>query len=351
MMKMYILWLFFIQILLHVSISNSGKVPAIIVFGDSSVDSGNNNFIPTLARSNFPPYGKDFPNGDATGRFSNGRIATDFISEAFGIKPIVPAYLDPTYDISDFATGVCFASAGTGFDNATANVADVIPLWKEVEFYKDYQKKLKASFGDEKAKEIIRESLYLVSIGTNDFLENYYTQLERRMEYKTVQEYEDFLIVLAENFLREIYDLGARKISLTGLPPMGCLPLERAINIMGLHSCVEYYNDVALEFNAKLGCLVSKLNKDLHGFQLVDANAYDLLLQIVAQPSQFGFEDARVGCCGTGRFEMGFFCDPKSPFTCKDANKYVFWDAFHPSERTSQLVANYLIEKHIGKFL
>jgi len=165
---------------------------------------------------------------------------------------------------------------------------DVIPLWKEVEFYKDYQNKLKASFGDEKAKEIIRESLYLVSIGTNDFLENYYTQLERRMEYKTVQEYEDFLIVLAENFLREIYDLGARKISLTGLPPMGCLPLERAINIMGLHSCVDYYNDVALEFNAKLGCLVSKLNKDLHGFQLVDANAYDLILQIVAQPSQFG---------------------------------------------------------------
>jgi hypothetical protein len=111
------------QILLHASISHSGKVPAIIVFGDSSVDSGNNNFIPTIARSNFPPYGKDFPNGKSTGRFSNGRIAPDFISEAFGLKPIIPAYLDPSYNISDFATGVCFASAGTGFDNATASVA------------------------------------------------------------------------------------------------------------------------------------------------------------------------------------------------------------------------------------
>jgi hypothetical protein len=123
MRKMYnIVWLFCIEILLHFSKSNCGKVPAIIVFGDSSVDSGNNNFIPTIAKSNFAPYGRDFPNGIATGRFSNGRIAPDFISEAFGLKPIIPAYLDPSYNISDFATGVCFASAGTGYDNDTAKV-------------------------------------------------------------------------------------------------------------------------------------------------------------------------------------------------------------------------------------
>lgn len=64
-----------------------------------------------------------------------------------------------------------------------------------------------------------------------------------------------------------------------------------------------------------------------------------------------GFENAQVGCCGTGRFEMGFMCDPKSPFTCTDANKYVFWDAFHPSEKTSQIVSNYLMENYLGKFL
>lgn len=114
----------FIQILFsHFSISTSGKVPAIIVFGDSSVDSGNNNFIPTIARSNFQPYGRDFYGGHPTGRFSNGRIAPDFISEAFGLRSTVPAYLDPAFNISDFAVGVCFASAGTGFDNATSSVA------------------------------------------------------------------------------------------------------------------------------------------------------------------------------------------------------------------------------------
>ena len=102
------------------------KVSAIIVFGDSSVDAGNNNFIPTIARSNFLPYGRDFVGGKATGRFSNGRIPTDFISEAFGLKPTVPAYLDPAYNISDFASGVTFASAGTGYDNATSDVLVIL---------------------------------------------------------------------------------------------------------------------------------------------------------------------------------------------------------------------------------
>ena len=102
------------------------RVSSIIVFGDSSVDAGNNNFIPTIARSNFFPYGRDFAGGKATGRFSNGRIPTDFISEAFGLKPIVPAYLDPAYNISDFATRVTFASAGTGYDNATSDVLVIL---------------------------------------------------------------------------------------------------------------------------------------------------------------------------------------------------------------------------------
>lgn len=97
------------------------KVPAIIVFGDSSVDSGNNNEVSTILKGNFKPYGRDFFGGEPTGRFSNGRMPTDFISEAFGLKPTIPAYLDPKYNITEFATGVCFASAGTGYDNYTSS--------------------------------------------------------------------------------------------------------------------------------------------------------------------------------------------------------------------------------------
>ena len=73
-------WLLVVtELLILVSITES-KVPAIIVFGDSTVDAGNNNVVPTLLKSNFRPYGRDFAGGRPTGRFSNGRIPPDFIS-------------------------------------------------------------------------------------------------------------------------------------------------------------------------------------------------------------------------------------------------------------------------------
>lgn len=121
--SIFLLPFFLLQILNNnEEVVHGRKVSAIIVFGDSSVDSGNNNHISTVLRSNFPPYGRDFDGRRPTGRFSNGRIVTDFISEAFGIKRTIPAYLDPTYNITHFATGVCFASAGTGYDNATSDI-------------------------------------------------------------------------------------------------------------------------------------------------------------------------------------------------------------------------------------
>ena len=117
----YISWLLLGQFL-TLATTSASNIPAIIVFGDSSVDAGNNNQISTILKSNFRPYGRDFFGGRPTGRFSNGRIPPDFISEAFGLKPAVPAYLDPAYGIADFADCVSFASAGTGYDNATSNV-------------------------------------------------------------------------------------------------------------------------------------------------------------------------------------------------------------------------------------
>lgn len=57
------------------------KVPCYFIFGDSLSDVGNNNDLRTLAKTNYPPYGVDFPGGIATGRFSNNRTIEDFISK------------------------------------------------------------------------------------------------------------------------------------------------------------------------------------------------------------------------------------------------------------------------------
>lgn len=47
---------------------NRSKISALLVFGDSAVDSGNNNFItPAVYKANYPPYGINFPGRLATG--------------------------------------------------------------------------------------------------------------------------------------------------------------------------------------------------------------------------------------------------------------------------------------------
>ncbi|KAA8527011.1 hypothetical protein F0562_008760 [Nyssa sinensis] len=278
-------------------------------------------------------------------------VPTDFISEAFGVKPTIPAYLDPTYSIMDFATGVCFASAGTGYDSTTSDILSVIPLWKELEHYREYQKQLRGYLGDEKANEVLSEALYLISLGTNDFLENYYIFPGRSSEYCSVDEYEDFLVGIARNFVTELFQLGARKISLGGLPPMGCLPLERTTNLIFGSDCIEEYNNVARDFNGKLQGLVAQLNKELAGIRLVLSNPYDILTEIIQNPYSYGFENAAIACCATGTFEVGYTCDKFNPFTCTDANKYVFWDSFHPTEKTNGIVADHVVKSSLAEFL
>lgn len=153
--------------------------------------------------------------------------------------------------------------------------------------YKEYQKRLRDYQGEYKANETLSEALYIISIGTNDFLENYYLLPITRAHF-TVQEFEDHLLGIARKFIEDIYQLGARKIALTGLPPMGCLPLERTINIMALSECNEEYNNVALEFNAKSSGLIAQLNKELPGLKLVFSNPYYLLLHMIKKPSYYG---------------------------------------------------------------
>lgn len=58
-------------------------VPAVITFGDSAVDVGNNDYIHTLFKANYPPYGRDFKNKEPTGRFCNGKLATDITGNLF----------------------------------------------------------------------------------------------------------------------------------------------------------------------------------------------------------------------------------------------------------------------------
>ncbi|MCL7031105.1 hypothetical protein MKW94_012243, partial [Papaver nudicaule] len=325
------------------------KVPALLVFGDSIVDPGNNNNLPTIAKCNFLPYGQDFMGGKPTGRFSNGKVPGDLIAQALGIADIIPAYLDPSLPPNDLLTGVSFASGAAGYDPLTSQLAMALSLEKQVELFNEYLAKVTAVGGKEKAKSILSESLYLVIIGSND-LGNTYFGSQVRSNYD-VPAYADLMVEGATRFIQQLYDVGARRIGVFGVPPIGCLPSQRTLAGGHERNCVARYNQAAQIFNSKLSSSLAKLTSTFKHGHAAFADIYNPILEIIDNPHNYGFEEATIGCCGTGRIESIFLCNELNPFTCDDVSKYVFWDSYHPTERAYQVFLGPFLERNLNNLL
>nr|XP_043635196.1 GDSL esterase/lipase At5g42170-like [Erigeron canadensis] len=316
-------------------------VPAIIAFGDSIMDPGNNNYLNTFTKANFPPYGKDFLGGEPTGRFNNGKILGDFIAKALGVKEYLPAYLDSYIQDKDFITGVSFASAGTGYDPLTASLASVISLSLQAEMFKQYIEKLKRIVGEGAANNIITNSVYIVSASSNDFLTNYFANPIRRSQYD-VPEYANKLVEFAVSFIQEIHALGARRIVVFSAVPLGCVPIERTL-LGGKHrKCVEKFNRAAKLFNSMLRPQLQLLSSTLPQARVTYCDCYNPLTSIIENPHIYGLEVTNLGCCGTGLLEMGYACNEFSAL-CHNDSAYFFWDSLHPSEKGCEIFTNLIL--------
>ncbi|XP_025012390.2 GDSL esterase/lipase At1g06990 isoform X1 [Ricinus communis] len=180
------------------------KFPAIFGFGDSILDTGDNNYIRTQIKSNYRPYGQEFPNGIPTGRFSNGRLIPDMLASILGIKDTLPPFLQPNLSNDDLTAGVNFASAAAGFDAKTSVFTKAIPFSKQIDLFKDYLATLKGVVGEEKAMKIINDALMVVTGGINDYTYNMYDFPTRRLEF-TPRQYGDFLLNNFQNFTKVLW--------------------------------------------------------------------------------------------------------------------------------------------------
>ncbi|CAN6570803.1 unnamed protein product [Malus baccata var. baccata] len=323
-------------------------VPAIMTFGDSAVDVGNNDYLPTIFKANYPPYGRDFVNHQPTGRFCNGKLATDITADTLGFTTYPPAYLSPQASGKNLLIGANFASAASGYDDKAATLIHAIPLSQQLQYYKEYQTKLAKVAGSMKAASIIKDALYLLSAGNSDFLQNYYVNPFVNKVY-TPDQYGSILVGVFQGFITDLYHLGARKIGVTSLPPLGCLPA--AITLFGNHEqgCVARINSDAQGFNKKITSAADNLQKQLSGLKIVIFDIYKPLYDVIKAPANYGFAEARRGCCGTGIVETtSLLCNPNSVGTCSNATQYVFWDSVHPSQAANQVLADALIIQGIS---
>ncbi|XP_061353765.1 GDSL esterase/lipase EXL3-like [Gastrolobium bilobum] len=326
------------------------SVPAVLVFGDSIMDTGNNNNnLLTTARCNFPPYGQDFEGGIPTGRFGNGKVPSDLIVEELGIKELLPAYLDPNLKSSDLATGVCFASGGAGYDPLTSQLASAIPLSGQLDLFKEYIGKLKGLVGEDRTNFILANSLFFLVLGSNDISNTYFLSRVRQLQYD-VPSYTDLMVRSASNFLKEIYQLGARRIGVFSAPPIGCVPFQRTAAGGIERKCVAQYNDAIELFNSKLSNELDSLNQNFPNSRIVYIDVYNPLLDIIVNYQNYGYKVGNRGCCGTGTVEVVFLCNLLVP-RCPNVLEYVFWDSFHPSESVYRKLVAPILRKYMYDFI
>nr|GMD07675.1 GDSL esterase/lipase At1g74460 [Ipomoea batatas] len=139
-----------------------------------------------------------------------------------------------------------------------------------------------------------------------------------------------------------LHSLGARRLIVFGLGPMGCIPLQRVLSTSG--GCQDRTNQLAMAFNEGAANLVNELSATLPNASFKFGDAYDVVNDLITNPNKYGFSNSDSPCCSFGRIRPALTCIPASTL-CKDRSKYVFWDEYHPTDSANELVANEMIKK------
>ncbi|PKI51608.1 hypothetical protein CRG98_027974 [Punica granatum] len=354
--------LFFGFIVVVVSLSSSfvrgdGEVDGVdltkgasFIFGDSLVDAGNNNYLPTLSRANIKPNGIDFKatGGTPTGRYTNGRTIGDIIGEELGQPDYAVPFLAPNSTGKAVLYGVNYASGGGGVLNATGRIfVNRLSMDIQVDYFNITRKQIDKLLGASKAKDYLgKKSIFSVTIGANDFLNNYMLpvlSIGARIS-ETPDAFIDDMISHLRNQLTRLYQLDARKFVIGNVGPIGCIPYQKTINQLDQDQCVDLPNKLAKQYNNRLKGLLTELNQNLPGSTFVYANVYDLVMELITNYNKYGFTTASRACCGNGGQFAGIIpCGPTSSM-CDDRSKHVFWDPYHPSEAANLLLAKQLLD-------
>ncbi|TYG91574.1 hypothetical protein ES288_A12G273000v1 [Gossypium darwinii] len=321
------------------------------VFGDSLVDAGNNDYILTLSKADSPPYGIDFTpsGGQPTGRFTNGRTIADIVGQSLGAKSFPPPYLAPNTEALAILRGINYASGASGIMDKTGFFfIGRIPLGEQVSNFEQNRIYMVNAMGENYTRKFLKKAIFSLTIGSNDVL-NYIQPSIPFLRHDKVSPttFLDFMISNLTLQLERLHEMGARKFIVVGVGPLGCIPFVRALKLLRSGQCSSAVNALIQAYNQRLKELLSRLNQEMGPETIfVFANSYDVFMDIIANYHQYGLENANDPCCG-GYFPP-FVCfkssDANTSALCDDRSKYVFWDAYHPTEAANLIIAKQLVD-------
>ncbi|KAG0502472.1 hypothetical protein HPP92_002544 [Vanilla planifolia] len=321
------------------SLLPSSLAPAFFVLGDSTVDSGTNNFLGTLARADRFPYGRDFDTHRPTGRFSNGRIIVDYLAIRLGL-PFVPPFLGQVGRVEDMIHGLNYASAAAGIIFSSGyDLGMHISLTQQIQQVSDTFQHFSLILGEEAAADLISRSVFYLSIGSNDFIHYYLSNASGVQDLYKPSEFNRLLVGTVQQELKNLYNGNVRKMVVMGLAPIGCTPHYLWQYGSDDGECVEFINNVVVDFNSAMKNVVNELNKDLPDAKLAFCDAFKASMDIFANHDRYGFVTTTKACCGLGEYGGWIMClMPR--MSCSDASTHVWWDEFHPTEAVNKILAD-----------
>ncbi|KAK9700268.1 hypothetical protein RND81_08G228400 [Saponaria officinalis] len=313
--------------------------PALYVFGDSLTDSGNNNWLLTFSKSNYKPYGTDFPDSIATGRFTNGKTVVDFIAEHLGL-PYPTRVKEPNAPPS--ITGYTYASGGCGILPMNVPLLNCLDMTEQVRLFQVTKETvLIPAYGGEtqQLEYHLANSIFFIWLGNNDYLINYLPPNSTSSTEYTPEEFADLLTLRLSEKLQALHSLGARKIVVFETPPFGCVPAYISNNN---GECIPSYNENALLFNTKLKQMIQRLSSELSpAAYLTLGKVYDLTYDAILNPAHYGLRNVTGPCCQLASLPIGgamVSCTPGST-PCQNRSEYLFWDGVHPTEASNSIIS------------
>ncbi|KAJ0770899.1 putative GDSL lipase/esterase, SGNH hydrolase superfamily [Helianthus annuus] len=163
--------------------------------------------------------------------------------------------------------------------------------------------------------------------------------------------------------------MGARKFGILSIPPIGCCPFARFVSN---GTCSNEINDLASACHNSFESLMKNMSSTLEGFKYSLVNTYNMTMTVITQqignhkfsfslqmPTYStsaislvsrGFKDVVSACCAD-KTPFGLSECLKGVHLCKYRDDYLFWDAFHPTEKASKLAATVVVSSQDPAFV
>lgn len=87
--------------------------------------------------------------------------------------------------------------------------------------------------------------------------------------------------------MQRLYELGARRVLVTGTGPLGCVPAELALHSRNGECAVELQQATGL-FNPQLVQLINNLNSEIGSDVFIYANAFEMHTDFISDPQAYG---------------------------------------------------------------